>query len=165
VLDFTTKSWRELDATRFLFYDANATAAISGGLDGQMLGARIGTTSEIHDLQPVPFSTANAQRFRVKTSTVRAGVGQKGILKKIWVEANRAGETIIVKADVDDSDVTLTSISTGTGRTVYEYTPNRAGERFAVELDITACDAQVDIYGIELDIYVPGERVGESGLT
>jgi hypothetical protein len=164
VLDFTTRTWRTLEGTRFLYYDAGATAAMPTGLDGQMLGAVLASTSEIHDLAPVPFSTTNTQKFNIKTPHARAGNGQKGVLRKVWVDHDRQGETIVVKADVDDSDTALTSISTGSGRVVTEYKPLLAGERFAVELEVTACNSKVEIYGIELDIYVPGEKLGESGL-
>jgi hypothetical protein len=149
VFDFDTRAWRYREKVVALYYDA---------FTGNMLGAPIGggDFDDIYTLEPFPFDSAGvAQTFDAKTSEVRAGPGVKGVLRKVYVEADSATETLSVNAIIDGSSVALGTLSVSAGRLVNEFNVNRAGERFAIQVTGTSINLAVVIYGIEMDIYAP----------
>lgn len=156
VLDLATQAWRYRDsAPRCLYYDH---------VSGQILGA-IGTGA-IYDIEPTPFNTGAplAQTFVLKTATVRVGSGQKGVLRKVFLDIDSQSVVgILPTIQTDEVVSNLSTISTATGRRTVEWTVNTAGERFLFEVSFVAA-AAVEIFGVEFDIYVPGVTIQDSGL-
>lgn len=155
VFDFATATWRTRSLTRFLKWDAVA---------GQLLGAV--ATGEIDDLEPVPFNTGTTtQAVLVKTPVVRVGTGQLGVWRKLFIDYDPAGETSLTPTLIVDGITTnLTALTSTAGRRQAEFTVNKAGHDFQVQLFATTANTAIEFFGIELDIYVPKLTITDSGL-
>jgi hypothetical protein len=155
VFDFATGSWRTRDLTRYLKWDTVA---------GQMLGA-VGTGT-IDDLEPVPFNTGSTtQQLVIKTPVARVGTGQLGVWRKLFIDYDPAGETTLLPAlIVDGVQTNLVSLTSTSGRRQAEFTVNKAGHDFQVLLSCSSANEAIEIFGIELDIYVPPLTRPDSGL-
>lgn len=163
IFDFETRSWRAKPNTRFLYFDWGATVAIVSGPNGQMLGAD--SANEVLDLEPKPFNTAGqTAALLVKTVATRVGPGQQGVLRTLHIEVDLQGEIMTPALIIDDVTTTLSNI-TGTGRLIFTFKPNLPGQVFSVILSSASVNNPIEIFGIELDIYVPGETIADSGLA
>lgn len=160
VFDFETGSWRHIASfggSLFLYWDY---------VLGIMRGA--GAAGEIDDLEPAPFNTASStQPFVMQTPTTRVGSGQKGVFRKLFIDIDTAGvANIIATISVDGTGTNMPAIATAAGRKTVEYVINKPGEQFSVTVAGTyTAGAKVELYGVELDFYVPQETIGDSGLA
>jgi hypothetical protein len=154
VLDYETRTWRYREPTRFLYFDT---------VLGQMLGAATGTTGKIFDLEPTPFNTSGTQTFSILTPQQRVGSGQKGVLRKVFLEANLQGATVTPFVIVDGTTTNLTAVTNST-RGSLEWTVNIPGEVFQMGFSTTTV-AAYEVYGLELDLYVPPAKMQDSGLA
>lgn len=160
VFDFDTETWRVLDAAaaRWLYSDSFTGKMIAG-------------ITTLLDAEPQTYPSSGTLTFTVRMPEIRTGNGQKGVLRKLYVDltVGALGDdgtpqiSVSIDGGADIGPFTLATVAAGV-RLVQELNLNRAGERFGITLSSALC-RDLRLNGIEADVYVPSSPVTEHQIT
>lgn len=143
-LDIRARTWRNLGVGADALFYEDDTGELIISFDGKVL---------IFEAEGVFTDDGATIPFELEPPSIITDVDHEGIFRFLFIEANTAGISITPTIIIDGVETTLPTFST-TSRTTTEFTIGKPGRVIGVRLE-GSLNAQIEIFNIEVDIYVP----------
>jgi len=147
--DFTTQRWRDLGLACLAFFYNEET---------DQLLATVGTN--ILEIEKYGENDDNGTGipYDVQTASVLLSDDKRGVVQHVHVDADTNGETLGVTLVYDDGTTKTLGTVTAASRTVTTLPANVATYTAGVRTTGTLSSGTVYLYGIDMDVYIPGEE-------
>lgn len=152
--DFTNKRWRDLGIGCLALYYNDETDQLIATVSANVL--EIEKYGELDD-------SGTAISYEVQTASVLLSDDKKGFVQWVYVDIDTNTETLTCKLVYDGgSTLTLGTIQSTAGRAVNTFAVSRDVQTAAVRLTGSLSSGDIYLYGVDLDVYIPGEEVSAS---
>jgi len=146
---FENKRWRDLGlACTMLFYNDETDQLI----------ATVG--SNILEVEKYGENDDNGTGipYDVQTASVLLSDDKKGLIQHVHVDVDTNGETLGVKLVYNDGSTKSLGTITATSRTITTLPVNTMAYSAGIRTTGTLSSGTVYLYGIDMDVYIPGEE-------
>lgn len=130
---------------------SRAVFSFEGTVSGEQGGV-------IPESTPETSINAIASEFEIETASIFIGGGSKGVLQRIYIEAQTENTVCTPSIIVDGTVTALATFSSAPNvKQQFEYAINRVGFIFAIRINVPAntIASRIEISAIEADCYVP----------
>jgi hypothetical protein len=143
--DARRQRWRALPiANVFAVYrDQSDQLAFSGGAFG------------VYTLEADPVGVP--MPFVLQTPSVRPTADQEVVLQRLYLDLDTQGQDVTLHVISEFTDHPMPIPLNTPGRVTVEYPVGLASKMFAVRLSHSAPSQPITVFGVEGDLYVPGE--------
>lgn len=148
VLDIRNQTWRVVNQPISTLYCDCDGAQMLGATS---TGAAAGETRDLEGATP-----DEAIEYAIQTRSQRVAVDSQGFVQRMFIEINTNGQDIVPSLIHDGGQLVCPTINNATRETI-ELPVGVSTRLAAVRLTGTVL-AEVQLAGIELDVYVPGSR-------
>ncbi len=122
--------------------------------DADAFTASFGTATYELEREGTLTDNGSSLRLTVETPSVASDAAVALRLQRLYIEADTAGQTVVPSLILDETTVVLAGFS-NTVRSTVEYALDHPSRTIGVRLESTTLRDRIDVFGIEVDYYVP----------